>query len=280
MVNAGPASWVLGMRVTNGPSSGRITLDQTQYTLKVVEKFGMANCKPAATPLPEKTVLHAATDEEAHDACSYPYLQVIGSVMYAMLGTRPDITYAVSTLSRFASRPGTPHVRALKHLLQYLKGSAHYGIIYSHDGGSLMGCLKDNIYGFTDSDYAMDPDTHRSVSGAVFLLAGVPISWSSRLQSSVSQSSTEAEYVASTEAAKEAVWLRRLMHDLKQDISLPTTLFIDNHIRECVANGSIILRSVASADNVADICTKPLGKVKFSLLRSILGVVCLDKCSN
>ena len=117
MVDAGPASWVLGMRVMNNPSSGRISLDQTQYILKVVEKFGMADCKPAPTPLPEKAVLRAATDNEAREASSYPYLQVIGSVMYAMLGTRPDITYAMSTLSHFASRPGTTHVCALKHLL-------------------------------------------------------------------------------------------------------------------------------------------------------------------
>ena len=71
-----------------------------------------------------------------------------------------------------------------------------------------MGCFKDNIYGFTDSDYTMDPDTHCSISGAVFLLASGPISWSSRLQSSVSQSSTDAKYVASAEAVKEAVWLQ------------------------------------------------------------------------
>src|SRR5260221_13574913 len=85
MVDAGPASWVLGMRVTNEPSSGHVTLDQMQYVLKVIEQFGMADCKPASTPLPEKMVLHAATDDEVREACSYPYLQVIGSVMYAML---------------------------------------------------------------------------------------------------------------------------------------------------------------------------------------------------
>ena len=146
----------------------------------------------------------------------------------------------------------------------------------------------------------MDPDTHCSVSGAMFLLTGGPISWSSKLQLTVSQSSTEAEYVTSTKAAKEAIWLHRLMKDLKQDVSSPTTLFIDNcgaqllaknpvnhnktkhidvrhhFIRECVQNGSITLRSVPSADNVADICTKPLGKVKFSFLRSMSGLIRLD----
>ena len=79
-----------------------------------------------------------------------------------------------------------------------------------------------------DSDYAMDPDSRHSVSGAVFLLAGGPISWSLKLQASVSQSSTEGEYIASTEAAKEAAWLHCLMKDLKQDTTTPTPLFIDN----------------------------------------------------
>ena len=220
--------------------------------------------------------------------------------MYAMLGTWTNIAYTISMLSRFATCPGTPHIQALKHLLHYLKGSASFGIMYSQDGGSLLGCeatSANDIHGFTDSDYAMDPDTRRSVSGAVFLLAGGPISWSSKLQSTISQSSTEAEYVASAEAAKEAIWLHHLMKDLKQDISLPTTLFIDNRgaqllaknpvnhsktkhidvrhhfIRECVENGSIALRSVPSTDNVADICTKPLGKVKFSFLHSMMGIV-------
>src|SRR5258708_37176757 len=143
----------------------------------------------------------------------------------------------------------------------------------------------------------MYPESRCSISGSIFLLAGGPISWRSKLQSSVSQSSTEAEYVASTEAAKEAIWLRRLMSDLKQDVAQPTTLFIDNRgaqllaknpvnhnntkhidvrhhfISECVADGSIVLRSIASADNIADICTKPLGKTKFSLLRSMMGIV-------
>src|SRR5260370_9956104 len=100
----------------------------------------MADCKPIATPLPKKTILWRATNQEAQEACFYPDLQAIRSVMYVMLGTRLDIAYAVSTLSHFTSCPGTPHVRALKHLFRYLKGTADYGIVYSWDGGSLLGC--------------------------------------------------------------------------------------------------------------------------------------------
>ena len=99
-----------------------------------------------------------------------------------------------------------------------------------------MGCKSkvpsnldhDSIMGYMDSDYAMDPNSCQFVSGAIFLLAGGPISWSSKLQASISQSSTEAEYIASTEAAEEAVWLCQLMKELKQDTSVPTLLFIDN----------------------------------------------------
>ncbi len=122
----------------------------------------------------------------------------------------------------------------------------------------------------------MDPESRCSISGSIFLLAGGPISWRSKLQSSVSQSSTEAEYVASSEAAKEAVWLHQLLRDLNQD----NTKHIDvchHFVRNCVSNGSIILRPIASADNIADICTKPLGKSKFSFLRSMLGLVRLNE---
>jgi transposase InsO family protein len=305
MVDVGAASWVLGMRVTNDHELGRVTLDQTQYIHQVLQRFGMMDCKPASTPLPEKETYVPATEEEILAARDYPYLSVLGSVMYAMLGTRPDIAYAVSTLSRYASNPGTKHVRALKHLLRYLKGTQDYGIVYSRYGGTLIGCESEpidenSIFGYTDSDYATDLSTRRSVSGSIFMLAGGPISWSSKLQPSVSQSSTEAEYVASAEAAKEAIWLRQLMCDLKQDISEPTTLFIDNRgaqmlaknpvnhantkhidvrnhfIRECVENGSIVLKSVASADNVADICTKALGKNKIMHFRSMMGLTRLS----
>src|SRR5260370_16888170 len=105
------------MCITNDILTRHITLDQTQYVLKVLKKFGMADCKPVATHLPKKTVLCRATNQEAQEACSYPYLQVIGSVMYAMLVIRPNIAYTLSTLPSFTSCPGMPHIQALKHLL-------------------------------------------------------------------------------------------------------------------------------------------------------------------
>ncbi len=151
MVDVGPASWVLGMRVSNDLRKGTISLNQSLYIQNVVERFGMADCKPAATPLPEKLVLMPATDDEVLEARSFLYLQAIGSVMYAMLGTRPDIAYAVSTLSRFSSWPGPKHVQALKHLLCYLKGSADFGIVYCRDGGTLRGCESERVLCSHDS---------------------------------------------------------------------------------------------------------------------------------
>ena len=97
MVDVGPASWVLGMHVLHDLQKGTISLNQSLYIWNVVEKCGMADCKPVATPLPEKLVLMSTTDDEVLKACSFPYLQAIGSVMYAILGMRPDIMYTVST---------------------------------------------------------------------------------------------------------------------------------------------------------------------------------------
>ena len=106
--------WVLLHRSQCSPTLAALerapSLTQSQYIQKVLQRFGMADCKPVATPLPEKAILQAASDDEVEAAWNHPYLQVIGSVMYAMLGTRPDIAYAISTLSHYASRPGTQHV--------------------------------------------------------------------------------------------------------------------------------------------------------------------------
>ena len=112
MTDAGPTSWVLRMQVRIDTLRGTVSIDQSQYICKVLQRFAMADCKPAATPLPEKVTLRAASEDEVEAARGYPYLQVIGSVMYAMLGTRPDIAYVVSTLSRYSSCPGTQHVNA------------------------------------------------------------------------------------------------------------------------------------------------------------------------
>ena len=151
-----------------------------------------------------------------------PYASAVGSLMYAMLCTRPDIFYAVGIVSRFQSNPGFDHWVAVKHILKYLRRTRNYMLVYSS---------QDLIpIGYTDSDFQSDKDTHKSTSGSVFTLGGGAIVWRSTKQACTADSTMEAEYVAACEAAKEGVWLRKFLTDLEviPNMDKPLTLFCDN----------------------------------------------------
>ena len=136
-----------------------------------------------------------------------PYASAVGSLMYAMVCTRPDIAHAVGVLSRFMSKPGKEHWTAVKRVFKYLRGTSDYGLCYQGRPG--LDRVLD-IRGFVDADWAGDLDQRRSTSGYVFNLFGGAVSWMSKKQSVVAQSTTEAEYMAATHASKEEVWLQRL----------------------------------------------------------------------
>ena len=147
------------------------------------------------------------------------YQSKIGSLMYAMLGSRPDLAYTISTLSKHNDRPTRLHHTALQRVFRYLQQTQDTRIRYELESGQDGNFPK--ITGYTDSDWAGDKDDRRSTSGYVFLLGGGAISWKSRKQDVVATSSTEAEYVALTEAAKESVWLRRLLIELESRVIRP-----------------------------------------------------------
>ncbi|KAK4388605.1 Retrovirus-related Pol polyprotein from transposon TNT 1-94 [Sesamum angolense] len=150
-----------------------------------------------------------------------PYSNAIGSVMYLMVSTRPDIAYVVSCLSRYMSNAGLPHWEALKWLLMYLNGSVNTGIKFSKhaDGVSLVG--------YVDSNYANDRDSRKSTTSYVFTLCGACISWKSQLQNIVALSTTEAEYIATTEAFKEAIWLKGILTEIGF-LNKKVTIFSDS----------------------------------------------------
>ncbi|KAL0331355.1 UNVERIFIED_CONTAM: Retrovirus-related Pol polyprotein from transposon TNT 1-94 [Sesamum angustifolium] len=146
-----------------------------------------------------------------------PYSNAIGSIMFLMVCTRPDIAYSISCLSRYMSNAGLPHWEALKWLLRYLNGSANRGLIFSK-------CAKGvDLTGYVDSNYANDRDSRRSTTSYIFTLCGSCITWKSELQQIVALSTTEAEYIAATEAFKEALWLEGIVKEigfLKQKITI------------------------------------------------------------
>ena len=143
------------------------------------------------------------------DMLSVPYSSAIGSIMYIMICTRPDLAHSISLLSKYMSNPGREHWEAVKWLLKYIKGTLTEGLVYhsSKEGVKLIG--------FVDSDYAGDRDKRRSTTAYVFTVCGNCVSWKSQLQSVVALSSTEAEYIVATEAAKEAMWIKGLLMELK-----------------------------------------------------------------
>ncbi|XP_031251064.1 secreted RxLR effector protein 161-like [Pistacia vera] len=208
-----------------------------------------------------------------------PYANVIGSVMYVMISTRPDISFAIS-LSRFMSNPGFEHWLALKWLLRYINSSLHVGLEYGKRYDSL------DLVGFVDFDFASDKDSRKYTTTYLFTLEGNYVSWKSQLQPIVALSTTEAEYVAVTDVFKEALWLQGLLSEVKL-LEGAVTVYLDSQsaihlsknpiyyertkhvdvkyhfVRELVDKGVINLKKVSIEDNPPDIGTKVGSPAKF-----------------
>ncbi|RVW85369.1 Retrovirus-related Pol polyprotein from transposon TNT 1-94 [Vitis vinifera] len=203
MKDLGAAKQILGMRIIRDKANGTLKLSQSEYVKKVLSRFNMNEAKPVSTPLGSHFKLSKEqspkTEEERDHMSKVPYASAIGSLMYAMVCTRPDIAHAVGVVSRFMSRPGKQHWEAVKWILRYLKGSLDTCLCFT--GASLK------LQGYVDADFAGDIDSRKSTTGFVFTLGGTAISWTSNLQRLLLLSTTEAEYVAATEAGKEMIWL-------------------------------------------------------------------------
>ncbi|SGZ07892.1 BQ5605_C030g10749 [Microbotryum silenes-dioicae] len=275
----GPAEWVLGVQVVRHDDGG-ISLLQRQYLLDVLARFNMSDCNPCKSPMEANLQLSPEPDTDSADNAIYR--SMIGSLMYAVVATRPDLAHSVGYLSRFVGKAGDTHLEAAKRVLRYIKGSLDLGIHYTRTSAPLLG-----YKGYSDSDWGSDMQTSRSTMGYLFKLAGGAISWSSRLQPRVACSSTEAEYLGLSHAAKEAVFLRSLLTELGLDTSSPLRLLGDNQgaialtqnpvfhartkhlrmlehfVREHVRNGEISVTYIPTHDMVADIFTKPLPRVVF-----------------
>ncbi|EJF56279.1 hypothetical protein DICSQDRAFT_71809 [Dichomitus squalens LYAD-421 SS1] len=280
MTDLGAVQRFLGLRIRRDRASRIVDIDQEDYVQSVLERFEMADCKPANTPLPAGAAL-VKYDGLASDAERSCYQSLIGSLMYAMLGTRPDIAFAVTRLSRYSANPSPDHMKYAKYILRYLQGTRTYRIRYN-------GASNDGLIAYSDSDWAEDRDDRHSTSGTIFLLAGGAISWASRRQPTISLSSTEAEYKAASDTCRQMAWLRTFFDELGYDMSEPTPLCVDNQgsiflsvnpvverrtkhveiwyhfVREFYEAGQVDIFYVATADMLADALTKnvPLTIVK------------------
>jgi len=287
MKDLGELHYCLGLEVWR--NAGRTFVTQGKYVRELLRKFRMDQCNAVSVPMQQNLKLHL--NDGSNEADGTLYRQLVGSLNY-LTTTRPDIAYSVSVLSQFMARPLDSHWQAAKAVLRYLKGTVDFGIEYT-DSSDVQ------LTGFSDSDWAGNPDDRRSTTGYAFSIGSGIISWSSKKQTTVSLSSTEAEYKALCAATCEAVWLRRILQDVGEQQTKATVIKSDSQssiklannpvyhartkhvevqfhfVREKIQSADISLIYCNTCENAADIFTKPLGKIKFELFRNMIGV-----CAN
>ena len=292
MSDLGLLAYYLGIEVTQ--TGGEITIKQTGYIDKILKDTSMTDSNDTKIPMDPGTKLVKAEDGELVDATYYRSL--IGSLRY-LLHTRPDLSYSVGLLSRFMQDPKDHHLKAVKQVIRYIKGTKEHGIIYKKEGGC-------KIIGYSDSSYGINSDQGKGTTGIVFYFGEAPITWSTQKQPTVALSSCESEFMAATAAACQALWLKRLLSELTGWQEKRITLRVDNisaielvknpvfhgrskhidiryhFIRECVENGHLSVEHVSGELQRADILTKALPRLKFVTMRQMLGVQDLGRSSN
>ena len=267
----------------------KVHIDQCAYLETVLQCCRMQNCKTAATPLPARYMPEPVGQDTTIDPeLRSRYQTVIGSLLYLMLGTHPDIAFAVTKLAQFAARPSEEHLNKALYICRYLRGTSKYCITY--DGTSGEGLMA-----YTDSDWALDHEQHRSQLGYFLKLAGGAISWTSRAQRTITLSSTEAEYMVLSDCSHQVVWYHTLMGELGYNLkpvpicgdnqgsifitSNPVTKkrskYIDiryHYIREVIERKLVEVFFIDRDKNPADLLTKNLGSVKFLQFRPEYGL--------
>jgi hypothetical protein len=291
LTDLGPANWLLGIKISRDMVNKTISLSQHAYIEGIISRYNFDDLKPSSIPMDPAIPLSKSQSpsrlEDIAKMRNIPYREAVGSLMYAAMGTRPDIAFATSTVAQFSDNPGWVHWEAVKRIFKYLLGTKKLELTY---GGEQRG-----LVGYVDADGASQ-EHRRAITGFVFMVDGGAVSWSSKKQELVTLSTTEAEYVAQTHAAKEAIWFRQLLTELFDSIETPTTLFSDSKsaialaqdghyhartkhidiryhfIRYVIDAGTIKLVYCATDDMTADTLTKALPSVKAKHFAKALGL--------
>lgn len=275
-----PGSLFLGIEIRH---DGGISLSQKRYIADIVRRFHLDQAKPVSSPIVSIKDLMPIDGDKQTDA---PYREAVGCLQYIACACRPDILFATNYLSRFNSRPLSKHWEAVKRVIVYLKSTSNYELKYMHRNGMSSSLTID---AYSDADFANDVEERRSVTGLTVLINGGPVICASRRQTSIALSSTEAEYLAACNAAKELKWLTQFLEELGVKYEKPR-LFVDNQssiaqiknadtkrrskhvdlsahfVRDAYARGLFQLHYVPSELQIADIYTKPLSGERIKML--------------
>ena len=287
MKDLGKISYFLGIDFKQ--TDGKITMSQERYITKMIEKFGMSDCKPRSTPCeckPDDT-------NQFNNECVDPtkYREIVGSLIYAATCTRPDIAWAVSKLSQHLSKPKYVHLTMAKHVLRYLKGTLDYELVYERSSEPLQ------LIAFSDADWASSVEDRKSTTGYCFSLTknGAVISWKSKKQPTVALSTCEAEYMGLGSTTQESLYLIHLMQGMDDKAMYNcVTIFEDNQgaialsknpvnrqrskhidiryhfVRNALEEGKVDIQYCPTEDMIADSLTKPMSKFKLQKFKNYL----------
>lgn len=277
MKDLGKLKHFLGIDFTQ--REGEVKMSQKRYITKILERFDMTDCKPRSTPCENKLKF----DNEGEPVNPKMYREVVGSLIYLMTCTRPDLSWVVSKLSQHLSEPKEPHWITAKHVLRYLKGTVNQELCYKRSDVNLK------LVGYSDADWAADHIDRRSTTGYCFSLSetGPVISWKSKKQRTVALSTCEAGYMALSATVQESMYLVQLLSAMDNGCDyVPVMIFEDNQgaialsknpvcrqrckhvdikyhfVRSAISDGKVSIEYCSTVDMVADILTKPVTKAR------------------
>ncbi|KAE8252610.1 hypothetical protein A4X06_0g2063 [Tilletia controversa] len=273
MSDLGEAKWILGISIVRTEQGAH--LSQSAYIDSLVHRFPVGHSRPVLTPMDPS---YRPMDPSSPPANREVFQSLVGSLMWAGVGTRGDIAFHVGVLGRCNAQPTEADMEAALRVVGYLRTTRELGIWVSKGMGSTV------LEGWTDSDWAGDAVDRKSTTGYVFKLYGTPISWASVKQPTTALSTVHAEYVALCEATRDAAWLLQLLDGLKVQQARPVPIHSDStgaltlaqhpafhrrskhidvqyhYVREAQEKGWISVSKVSGSDNTADILTKALAR--------------------
>ena len=288
MKDLGKLHYCWGISIQHDEERGSLWMDQRQYIQSLLKRYGLSQAKTATTPA-DINVKLVKNDGVSKPVNPLNYQSMVGSLLYAAITTRPDIAQAVGAVSKFNSCPTEAHLTAVKRIFRYLKGTIDLCIKYERSADN-------HLIGFSDADWAGDLTDRHSTTGNLFMMSGAAIDWISKKQPVVALSTTEAEYVALSAATQEAVWLSRLLTDIKAPPKAPILIKEDNqgtiaiarnpvshnrtkhidikfhYVREALEDGIIDLTYCPTEQMTADMLTKPLARQQFETFRLKMGL--------
>ncbi|GKC83407.1 retrotransposon protein, putative, ty1-copia subclass [Tanacetum coccineum] len=298
MKDLGEAAYILGIKIYQDRSKWLIGLCQSAYIEKILKRYFMENSKRGTIPTQEKLKLSksqgASTPAEKQRMQNVLYASAVGSIMYAVRCTRPDVAFAQNITSRFQQNPGELHRTTVKNILKYLHNTKDMFLVY---GGDMKRELRVSCY--TDAGYLTDADDLKSQTGYVFVLNGGVVDWKITKKSIFETSSTDVEYIAAFDASKEAVWIQKFISRLGvvPTIEEPINMYCDNtgaitiakdhgvtkgarhfhakvgYLRETIEMGDVRIVKVDTDDNLANPFTKALAFPKHSELTRNIGLI-------